>query len=167
MCGWVELVYGGVGMTWGPYRWCGDDMGTTEMMWGPQRQHGDTGWMGWVGGIWGCEDDVKMMGMMWGWWKQCVDEKDNVGKTWGPWGLPISKNEITLEWIKIIRFCLKICDLCTLLLSYRLGLICRLGCAITNSITYYLIQKGTCFFAPVSSHIKNFQFLHRNPIDHV
>ena len=46
-----------------------------------------------------------------------------------PWRrpFPITKYAITLEWIKIIKFCLKICDPWTLLHTYRLGLMCRWG----------------------------------------
>ena len=39
----------------------------------------------------------------------------------------IRRITITLEWIEIIQFCLKICDPWTLLHTYRLGLMCRWG----------------------------------------
>ena len=41
---------------------------------------------------------------------------------------------VNISEIKIIPFCLKISDLCTFLHSYRLGLMCRWGCPIINSI---------------------------------
>ena len=39
----------------------------------------------------------------------------------------ITRIAITLEWIEIIQFCLKIWDPWTVLHTYRLGLMCRLG----------------------------------------
>ena len=58
--------------------------------------------------------------------------------------IQIRRITITLEWIEIIQFCLKICDPWTLLHTYRLGLMCRWGCAIPNGT--FLTQKN----APVT-----------------
>ena len=58
----------------------------------------------------------------------------------------IRRITITLEWIKIIQFCLKICDPWTLLHTYRLGLMYRWGCPITNGTFMFLTQKS----APVT-----------------
>ena len=70
----------------------------------------------------------------------CFGEHTNLGHppTYPPTHLPliqsqgtqICKNAIKLEWIKIIKFCLKIWKVCTFLLEYRLGLMCRWGCPI-------------------------------------
>ena len=64
-------------------------------MWGPQRQQGDHRAYGGVGTMWGqqgrCWDDMGMTGTM--------------------LGQQITKNAITLEQIKIIKFHLKIWDL--------------------------------------------------------
>ena len=57
----------------------------------------------------------------------------------------IRRITITLEWIKIIQFCLKICDPWILLHTYRLGLMCRWGCPIPND-TYVFDPKS----APVT-----------------
>ena len=67
-------------------------------------------------GMWGrCGDDIGPMGMMWGWRGWHGDHE-------------ITKNTITFERIKIIQFCLKIWDPCTLLHTYRLDLIHMWGC---------------------------------------
>ena len=59
----------------------------------------------------------------------------------------IRRITISLEWIEIIQFCLKICDPWTLLHTYRLGLMCRWGgCPIPNGTFMFLIQKS----APVT-----------------
>ena len=66
--GWV---YGGVGITWAPYRCCGDDgvdVRITGTMWDPQRQHGDHRLGGWVMvyGVWRQCGMTGTMGIMWG-----------------------------------------------------------------------------------------------------
>ena len=58
----------------------------------------------------------------------------------------IGRITITLEWIKIIQFCLKICDPWTLLHTYRLGLMYRWGgCPIPNGTFMFWTQKSTSF----------------------
>ena len=62
-----------MGITWGPYRCCGDDgvdVGMTGTMWGPWRQHGDHRLGGWVGvygaveTMWDDGDNGDYVGMM-------------------------------------------------------------------------------------------------------
>ena len=51
---------------------------------------------------------------------------------------------ITLEWIEIIQFCLKIWDPWTLLHTYRQDLRCRWGgCPIPNGTFMFLTQRNT------------------------
>ena len=54
------------------------------------------------------------------------------------WGTPYPSTPTPVgpQITEIIQFCLKICDLRTFLHSYRLGLVCRRGCLITNSIFF-------------------------------
>ena len=58
----------------------------------------------------------------------------------------IRRITITLEWIEIIQFCLKICDPWTLLHTYRLGLICRWGVSYSKWHFYVFDTKS----APVT-----------------
>ena len=58
----------------------------------------------------------------------------------------IYKITISLKWIKIIQFCLKIWDSWTLLHSYRLGLMSRWGCPIPHGTFMFWIQTS----APVT-----------------
>ena len=62
----------------------------------------------------------------------------------------IRKITISIEWIEIIQFCLKICDPWTLLHTYRLGLICRWGVSYPKWHFYILDPKKYIFFAPVT-----------------
>ena len=59
------------------------------------------------------------------------------------------KNAIKRERMKIIEFCLKICDPWALLHTYRLDLMCRWGggggCPIPNGTFMFRAQKSTCF----------------------
>ena len=97
--GGVEWISGGLGMMWGPSRWCGDDRndtGTTWEWWGWRGDHGDHGDnMGWrqqrpqvMGTTWGPSggygDDVEMMGEWRGWHR---DDVRTTGMMWGPRGL--------------------------------------------------------------------------------
>ena len=57
----------------------------------------------------------------------------------------IGRITITLEWIKIIQFCLKICDPWILLHTYRLGLLCRLeGVLSQMALLCFWPKKGSC-----------------------
>ena len=91
-----------------PSRWCGDDVGIMGTMWRPtwSGDHGDN-------------METKAMGVwgtMWQWQGWHGDYRDNMGTTgmtWEPQGCQdhkITKNAITLEWIKIIQFRLKFWD---------------------------------------------------------
>ena len=55
----------------------------------------------------------------------------------------IRRITITLEWIKIIQFCLKIWDPWTLLHTYKLDLMCRWGGVLLQNALL-------CLFAPVT-----------------
>ena len=55
----------------------------------------------------------------------------------------IRRITITLEWIKIIQFCLKICDPWTLLHTYRLGVMCRWGVSYPKWHFYVFDPKST------------------------
>ena len=71
-----------------------------------------------------------------------------------PWRQPfaITKYAITLEWIEIIQFCLKICDPWTLLDTYRLGLMCRWGGVLFQmTLLCFWCKKCSC-----DPPIKNF-----------
>ena len=58
----------------------------------------------------------------------------------------IGRITITLERIKLIQFCLKICDPWTLLHTYRLGLMYRWGgCPIPNGTFMFWTPKSTSF----------------------
>ena len=88
--GWVEWVYGGLGMMWGPSRECGNDgndVGMVGTTWGPRGQQGHgvettettamvTSW----GPSGGYGDDMGTRGMMWG---QCGDDMGMMGTMWG------------------------------------------------------------------------------------
>ena len=65
-----------------------------------------------------------------------------------PWAkeTQIGRITITLERIEIIQFCLKICDPWAFLHTYRLGLMCRWGCPISNGTFMFLMQRS----APVT-----------------
>ena len=64
----------------------------------------------------------------------------------------IGRITITLEQIKIIQFCLKICDPWTLLHTYRLGLMCRWGVSY-DKWHFYVFDQKKCSCDPP---IKNF-----------
>ena len=69
----------------------------------------------------------------------------HIDYSWSPWTsshppappprakeTKIRRIAITLEWIEIIQFCLKIWDPWTLLHTYRLGLMCRWGSVLSQ-----------------------------------
>ena len=72
----------------------------------------------------------------------------------------IGRITITLEWIEIIQFCLKICDPLTLLHTYRLGLMCRWGVSY-HKWHFYVFDPKKCSCDPP------FLFLHWIPLDHI
>ena len=103
---WVEWVSGGLGMIWGPSRWCrdnGDNVRSMGMMWWPRGQHVETtettdhgDHMGTFWGLWGQQgqhgDDGDDMGTT---GTTCGDHGDNMWRsrrpqtmrtTWGPSG---------------------------------------------------------------------------------
>ena len=59
----------------------------------------------------------------------------------------IGRITITLERIKIIQFCLKICDPWTLLHTYRLGLMCRWGVSYPKW-HFYVFDPNNCSCDP-------------------
>ena len=75
----------------------------------------------------------------------------------------IRRITITLERIKIIQFCLKICDPWTLLHTYRLGLMCRWGMSY-HKWHFYVFDPKKCSCDPP---IKKFSILHWIPLDHI
>ena len=87
----------------------------------------------------------------------------HIDYSWSPWIPPthlphppraeetqLRKITISLEWIKIIQFCLKICDPWTFLHTYRLGLMCRLGASYPKWHFYVSDPKKYIIFAPVT-----------------
>ena len=77
-----------------------------------------------------------------------------------PQGAQIRKITITLERIKIIQFCLKICDPWTPLQTYRLGLMCRLGVSYPQW-HFYVFDPKKC---SCDSPIKKFPIFALDPI---
>ena len=75
-------------------------------------------------------------------------------------GSPKHQNSITLERIEIIQFCLKICDSCTFLHTYRLGLMCRWGVSYLKW-HFYVFDAKKCSCDPP---IKNFPVFALDPI---
>ena len=73
---------------------------------------------------------------------------------------PPPPSTITLEWIKIIKFCLKICDPLTLLHTYRLGLMCRWGVSY-HKWHFYVFDPKKCSRDPP---IKKFPIFALNSI---
>ena len=79
--GWIDWVFGGLGMMWGPSRRRGDDEDDTGTTWGRRGRRGDHGDnMGWrpqrpqvIGTTWGPSggygDNVGMTGTTWGQWE--------------------------------------------------------------------------------------------------
>ena len=147
-----------MGMTWGQQGRRGDQ--GDNMGWRPRRQrrprrpqpwgpHGDLlGAMGMMWGRWGWHrDDVGTTGTMWG---QRGDHGDN----------EITKNAITLEWIEVIEFRLKIWDPWTLPHTCRLQLMYRWGVSYPRCHFY---SKS----ALVTLEKKIFLFLHWIPLDHI
>ena len=67
-----------------------------------------------------------------------------------PWRRPfaITKYAIKLEQIKIIQFCLKICNPWTLLHTYRLGLMCRWGGVSYPKWHFYVFDPKKCSCDP-------------------
>ena len=61
----------------------------------------------------------------------------------------IRRITITLERIKILQFCLKICDPWTLLHTYRLGLMCRWGVSYPKWHFYVLDPKKCSCDPPI------------------
>ena len=115
--------------------------------------------------------------------QSCREPKTKFNKSWthidyscSPWIPPhppaplpraketqIGRITITFEWNEIIQFCLKIWNPWTLLHTYRLDLMCRWGCPITNG-TFYVFYPKKCSCDPA---ITNFLFLYWIPLDHI
>ena len=72
----------------------------------------------------------------------------------------IGRITITLEWIEIIQFCLKICDPWTLLHTYRLGLMCMWGVSYPKW-HFYVFHPKKCSCVPL---IKKFPIFALDPI---
>ena len=70
-----------------------------------------------------------------------------------PWRQPfaITKYAIKLEWIKIIQFCLKICDPWTLLHTYRLCLMCRWGVSYPKWHFYVFDPEKCSCYPPIKN----------------
>ena len=75
----------------------------------------------------------------------------------------IRRITITLEWIKIIQFCLKIWDPWTFQHTYRLGLMCRW--AVSYPKWYFYVFDPKVLLWP--SNKKIFLFLHWIPLDYI
>ena len=72
-----------------------------------------------------------------------------------------------VEQIKTIQFHLKIWELCTFLLQYTLGLMCRFGVSHPKMAFFCFRPKKKSFFTMMSPQVKIFLFSNWSLIDHL